>query len=290
MMHKKVAIVTGATSGIGLKTAETLTREAYTVVIACRDKQKGACLAADILEQKGKTGSSVDVMLLDLASLHSVRAFAETFMAKYDRLHLLVNNAGGFYDSLQRTEDGFEMTMGVNYLAPFLLTRLLLPILKNTQGARIVNITSKAAFYAKLKLDEDVFTSHRYGFKAYAASKLAQILFTIDLAEELKGTGVTVNAAYPGRVATNIWKGSSLLMKLVAPIMMRNSISAVEGAKPGIHLAVSPELEGITGKLFDQEGVMEYNKACLDVQRRKELMELSFAALKRFMPLLNLNT
>lgn len=277
-MQEKVAIVTGATSGIGLETAKNLAANGYNVVLAGRDKEKGTCVAAEIIGQWGN--ASAAVLSLDLASMRSVRAFADSFKAKYNQLDVLVNNAGGFYDRLQKTEDGFEMTMGVNYLAPFLLTRLLLPLLRKTEGARIVNITSKAAFYAKLKLDENTFLSHTYGFKAYAASKLAQILFTIDLAEELRDAGVTVNAAYPGRVATNIWQGKSLLMKLVKPLMMRKGISAAEGAKPGIYLATAPAVAGITGKLFDQDGVMEYNKTCLDQELRKKLMELSFAALK----------
>lgn len=268
--------MTGATSGIGLETAKSIAGKGYTVVLACRDIEKGACLCADIISENKL--ADVQVLPLELASLQSVRAFTASFMAKYDKLHVLVNNAGAFNDRLKKTKDGFEMTMGVNYLGPFLLTRLLLPLIKDTAGARIINITSKAAFYAKLKPASDIFSNNTYGFKAYAASKLAQILFTIDLAEELKDTGVTVNAVYPGRVATNIWQGKSLLMKMVAPIMTRRSISAAEGAETGIFLAVSPDVEGITGKLFYNEEVMDYNKTCLDPWLRNKLMHLSFDA------------
>ena len=275
-MVPKVALVTGATSGIGLETAKSLARKDYTVIMACRDMDKGACLVADMISQDER--ADVHILPVDMASLQSVREFVELFTAKHDKLDVLVNNAGAFYDSQKKTEDGFEMTMGVNYLAPFLMTRLLLPLIKHTAGARIINITSKAAFYAKLKPDGKIFSNNTYGFKAYAASKLAQILFTIDLAEELKGTGVTVNAAYPGRVATNIWQGNSFLMKIVAPIMTRKSISAVEGAKTGVHLAVSPDVEGITGKLFYHEALMDYNQTCLDEWLRKKVMQLSFDA------------
>ena len=274
---KKIAIITGATSGIGLESAKDLAGKGFKVVMACRNIEKAACQAGDIINQNGNL--DVEVFPLNLASLESIRAFASKYCASYDKLDVLVNNAGVFCDKLKKTEDGFEMTMGVNYLGPFLLTRLLLPVLKNTTGARVINITSKAAFHAKLNLDKDPFSNRTYGFKAYAASKLAQILFTIDLAEELEDTGVTVNAAYPGRVATNIWKGTSLMMKIVAPIMMRKSISAEEGAKTGIYLAESPFLEGVTGKLFENEQIIEYNQTCRDIVMRKKLIKLSFDAL-----------
>lgn len=276
LVQKKVVVITGATSGIGLEMARDLADKGYEVVMACRDKEKGACLAGDIIRQTGN--AAVKVFKLDMASMQSIEAFSSAFSKEYDTLAVLVNNAGVFCDRLEYTVDGFEMTMGVNYLGSFLLTRLLLPVIKNTPGARIVNVTSRAAFYAKLKLDNNLFTGEKHGFKAYAASKLAQIMFTIDLAEELAGTGITVNVAYPGRVATNIWKGSSLLMKLVAPLMTRKSISAAEGAKTGIYLADSPGVEGVTGKLFYFEEILEYSSNCLDENKRKELMKLSFEA------------
>ena len=277
-MEKKIAVITGATSGIGLETARALAHESFKVVMACRDIDKASSLAKEIINESGN--KDVEVITINLASMRSIREFAALFASRSNKLHVLINNAGVFCDRLQKTEDGFEMTMGVNYLGTFLLTRLLLPIIKSTPGARIINITSKAAFYAKLKLDKNAFTSNTHGFKAYSASKLAQILFTIDLAEELKIQGITVNAAYPGRVATNIWRGDSLMMKIAAPLMMKRSVSAEEGAKTGVHLAVSPAVEGITGKTFYEEDMLEYKENCLDEGQRKKLMELSFEAIK----------
>lgn len=277
-MNKNVAVITGATSGIGLETARALAHEGFKVVMACRDIEKASSLAKEISKQSGNEG--VNVIPVNMASMHSIREFASLFAARYNKLHVLINNAGVFCDRQQKTEDGFELTMGVNYLGPFLLTRLLLPIIKDTPGARIINVISKAAFYAKLKLDENTFTGNTHGFKAYSASKLAQILFTIDLAEELKGHGVTVNAAYPGRVATNIWRGDSLMMRIAAPLMMRRSVSAEEGAKTVIYLAVSPAVEGITGKMYYEEDVLEYKENCLDARLREKLMELSFKAIR----------
>lgn len=277
-MNKKIAVITGATSGIGMETARALAHENFKVVMACRDMDKASFLAKEIIKQSGN--EDVEVIPINLASMLSIREFSALFASRFSKLHVLINNAGVFCDRPQKTEDGFEMTMGVNYLGTFLMTRLLLPIIKSTPGARIINITSKAAFYAKLKLDKNTFTSNTHGFKAYSASKLAQILFTIELAEELKIQGITVNAAYPGRVATNIWRGDSLMMKIAAPLMMQRSVSAEEGAKTGVHLAVSPAVEGITGKTFYEENVLEYKENCLDEGQRKKLMELSFEAIK----------
>lgn len=275
-MAKQIAVVTGATSGIGLETARGLALGDYHVVMACRNMEKASALAMEISEQSGN--SNIEVLTVDMASLQSIRDFAERFTTKYDQLDVLINNAGVFCDRFEKTEDGFEMTMGVNYLGSFLLTRLLLPVIKETPEARIINISSKAAYYARLKTDENIFTDKKSGFRAYSKSKLAQLLFNIELAGELKRTDISANAAYPGRVATKIWQGSSLLMKIVEPLMMRNSISAKEGAETGLYLAMSPDLEGLSGYSFHGEDVLDYNKTCLNKKLRKELIKLSFDA------------
>jgi len=273
---KQFAVVTGATSGIGLETAKGLALEDYHVVMACRNIKKASELAMEISELTGNT--NIEVLKVDMASLGSIRDFAEEFRAKFNQLDVLINNAGVFCDRYEITEDGFEMTMGVNYLGAFMLTRLLLPVIKETPEARVINISSKAAFYARLKTDDNIFTGKISGFQAYSKSKLAQLLFTIELAGELKRTDISVNAAYPGRVATNIWKGSSLLMRIVEPLMMRKSISPKEGAETGLYLAMSPDLEGLSGYLFHGEKVLNYNKNFLNKKLRKELIKKSFDA------------
>ncbi len=284
-MDKKLAVITGATSGIGLEMTRELVDRDYSVVMAVRDKEKAACLAGELINQT--SAADLSVLPVDMASLRSIQDFCTRFKELFGQLHILVNNAGVFTDRLQQTEDGFEMTMGVNYLGPYLMTRLLLPVIKKTPAARIINVASRAALHAKLKADANIFSNRRHGFKAYASSKLAQLLFTIDLAEELQASGVTVNAAYPGRVATNIWKGSGLLMKVLAPLMMRNSLSAAEGAKTGVYLATSPDVEGVSGKLFYFEEIMEYNRYCLDKDLRQRLIDLSFDAVCGALPELN---
>lgn len=273
-MENKIAIVTGATSGIGMETARGLAGKGLGVIMACRDVAKAVKLCKEIKAESGN--NNVEVMKIDLASKKSIRKFAAEYLKKYDRLDVLINNAGLYSDRANKTEDGYELTIGVNYLGPFLLTRLLLPVIKKTQGARIINISSKAAYFAGLKLKKGFFTDGPHGFRAYAASKLAQVLFTIDLAEELADDGITVNAVHPGAVGTNIWKGSGILIKIVGPFMKRTSLSSAEGAVTGIYLATSPEVEGVTGKFFYECKVMKYNKASQNVQMRKKLMEMSF--------------
>lgn len=278
-MDKKLALVTGASSGIGLETARGLAREGCRVVMACRNREKAIPLAEGIAEKCGE--GAVEVMVLELGSFQAICVFADTFKSKYQHLDILINNAGVFTDRQQRTADGFELTMGVNYLAHYLLTRLLLPQLLAAPAARIINVTSRAGLYGKLRVDENLFKGRATSFRAYSASKMAQMLFTIELAEELESAGVTVNAAYPGRVATNIWEDGGLLTRIISGLMMRKSVSAEVGARTGLYLALSPAVAGVSGKLFFEEDIIEYSKACLDENLRRDLIKASDEAVKR---------
>ncbi len=277
-MDKKLALVTGASSGIGLETARGLAREGCRVVMACRNLKKAIPLAKGIIEECGE--GAVEVMALELGSFQAICDFADTFKSKYRRLDILINNAGVFTDRRQTTADGFELTIGVNYLAHYLLTRLLLPQLLAAPAARIINVTSRAGLYGKLQVDENFFKGNAVGFKAYAASKMAQMLFTIELAEELGSAGVKVNAAYPGRVATNIWQGGGLLTRMIGRMMMRKSVSAEVGAKTGIYLALSPSVAETSGKLFFEEDIFEYSKTCRDENLRRNLIKASDLAIE----------
>lgn len=272
----KTIIITGASSGIGLEMTRAIAGEGHTVVMACRNKEKTAAIRAEMQKEKDV---KLDSIPLDLASFASIRGFVREFQSRYQVLHGLINNAGAFFHRLERTEEGFEMTMGVNYLGPFYLTGLLLPTIQRTPKSRIIFISSRASFFTKLQAVPGMFSGKTRGFRAYARSKLALNLFAIDLAEQLAEHDCTVNTVFPGRVATNIWRGKGFLMKLMNPIMMRSSISAAEGAETGIYLALSEEVEGITGKLFEQKKSIAYNEISLDEKLRKRLMLLSFDAI-----------
>ena len=277
-MVQKIALVTGASSGIGLETARGLAQAGCRVVMACRNMDKAVPLAEEINAENN--AGSTEVMELDLASFKAVCDFARAFKVKYKKLDILINNGGVFRDSLGYSADGYEMTMAVNYLGHYLLTKLLLPSLLAAGTGRIINITSKAGLHGKLEPGDNIFKGKAAGFRAYSASKLAQILSTIELAEELGKSRITVNAAYPGRVATNIWQGGGLMTNLVAKLMMRSSVSPAEGAKTGLYLALSPAVSEVSGKLFFEDQVIDYRKVCFDQKLRKALIEASEKAVE----------
>jgi len=249
-MQGRVCIVTGANSGIGKATALGLAQMGATIVMICRNQIKGEEVQNEI---KAKSGNdAVDLMFADLSLQESIRQLAENFQQHYQQLHVLINNAGGVNLSRRETVNGLEMTFAVNYLAPFLLTNLLLDKLKASAPSRIVNVSSESHQSGYIKID-DLQLEKGYRFmRAYGQSKLALVLFTYELARRLQGTGVTANCLHPGFVATNIGQNGvgsvgRSITKLIFSIL---GISPEEGAKTSIYLASSPEIEGITGKYF----------------------------------------
>jgi NAD(P)-dependent dehydrogenase (short-subunit alcohol dehydrogenase family) len=247
-MKDKVCIVTGANTGIGKVTARSLAEAGATVVMVCRDKQKGEAARDEI---KQKTGNQkVELMLADLSSQAQIRKLAEDFKARYNRLDVLVNNAGVYLPKRTLTEDGLETTFAVNHLAYFLLTNLLLDLLKQSAPSRIINVSSAAHHYGKVEFDNFQGEREYKGFPAYSNSKLENILFTRELARRLAGTGVTANALHPGAVSTNIFRR---LPKPIEWLIKAFTLSPEKGAETSIYLATSPEVEGITGKYFEKK-------------------------------------
>ncbi len=275
VMKDKLVLITGANSGIGKETARGLAAMGATLIMACRNLEKAAPVRDAIIEETGNAG--VSLMHVDLASLESIRTFAHEFAGAYTCLDVLINNAGTFSPTRQETQDGFEKTMGTNHLGPFLLTHLLLPFLIEAPSARVVNVSSGAAFFGKIHLDDLQMTKSygMVGFGAYAASKLANVFFTQELAQRLEGTRITVNAAHPGVVSTNIWPDSNWLWSFGDRILSRFWISAEEGARTVIYAATSASLEGITGKFLADEQVREVKGNCRDVTLQKALWRAS---------------
>jgi NAD(P)-dependent dehydrogenase (short-subunit alcohol dehydrogenase family) len=245
----KLAIVTGATSGIGLETCIGLAIQGFHVVMVGRNPAKSEAARKRVWQ--AAPDAKLDVLLADFASLQDVRALAATIFDRYPRIDVLVNNAGMFDVKREISKDGFEMTWAVNHLAPFLLTNLLLDRIKYFHSARILNVASTAHQRGWIDWDDLQKTKNYKWLEAYSQSKLANILFTRELARRLAGTGVTANSLHPGIVATNIaarnWI-SGLFMKLGRPFL----ISAKKGAETSIHLASSPEVDGVTGLYFDK--------------------------------------
>jgi NAD(P)-dependent dehydrogenase (short-subunit alcohol dehydrogenase family) len=251
-MQGKVCMVTGATSGIGKATALGLAQIGATVVMVARDPARGEIAQNEIKTKSGN--NAIDLLLADLSSQQSIRQLAENFQQRYTQLHVLINNAGTIRLTRRETVDGLEMTFAVNHLAPFLLTNLLLDVLKANAPARIVNVSSSAHEAGYIKMDDLQTKKHYRPMRVYGQSKLALMLFTYELARRLEGTGVTANCLHPGFAATNIGQsGLGLVGRAVAKfIVSRLGISPEEGAKTSIYLASSPDVEGVTGKYFVQ--------------------------------------
>jgi retinol dehydrogenase 14 len=246
-MTGKTCLITGGNSGIGKATALGLARMGWNVVIVSRSKEKGEKALTDIVSTSGNR--NIELMLADMSSQDSVRNLASDFRASHERLHLLVNNAGVYLTRRISTVDGLEATFATNHLGTFLLTNLLLDVLKASAPARIVNVSSDAHFGAKVNFEDLQGEKKFSGWRAYGQSKLAMILFTHELAKRLEGTGVTVNSAHPGVVRTNFANNNGLVtfgFRLLRPFF----ISPQTAAKRILYVATSPDLDRVSGKYF----------------------------------------
>jgi NAD(P)-dependent dehydrogenase (short-subunit alcohol dehydrogenase family) len=248
-MHDKVCLVTGATDGIGKVTARVLVERGAHVIVVGRKQAKTEKVVAEIKQKTGR--DTVDYLLADFASLAETRQLVAQFQARYDRLDVLVNNAGTMLVSRQETADHLETTFAVNHLGYFLLTNLLLDVLIASAPARIINVCSDAHVGRELDFDDLQMVQHYQGMEAYGRSKLANLYFTYELARRLDGTGVTVNTVHPGFVGTNIGADNiPLLGKPIKWLINLLAMSPEKGAQTSIYLATSPEVTGVTGKYF----------------------------------------
>lgn len=272
-MQGKICLVTGSSSGIGKVTARELARMGATVVMVCRDRAKGEAAQAEI---KAASGSEqVDLLLADLTSLADVRRVAADFKQKYTRLHILIHNAGAINSARKVTPDGLEATFAANYLAPFLLTEQLLDVLKASAPARIVNVSSAAHQAGRIDF-ADLQGEKRYNpWKAYGQAKLALLLFTYELASQLEGSGVTVNALHPGVIASNFDQGLSNFFRFGWKLMYPFLSSVERGAQTTLYLATSPEVEGVSGKYFVNLRERKSSSRSYSEATRQRLWQLS---------------
>lgn len=249
-LEGKTCFVTGATSGIGEETALAMARAGARVGILARSPERADETRERITREVG--GEPIVVVHGDLASLESVRSAAQEILERFDALHLLINNAGLIHLSRTTSADGFESTFAVNHLGPFLLTSLLLDRIKKSAPARIVNVASDAHRFARRGLDlSDLQNEQRYGaFRAYGQSKLANILFTVELAKRVEGQGVTANALHPGAVATRLGKNNGLLARVSLPFLKPFFRTPAQGAETSIYLASDPGLADTSGGYF----------------------------------------
>lgn len=248
-MTGKIVMITGANSGMGLATTVELAKSGAHVIMACRSQSRGEAALRQAQQESGS--SNIELMTLDLGSFDSIRAFASEFKAKYDRLDVLVNNAGVVTIKRELTQDGYEAMMGVNHLGHFLLTNELLESLQHARQGRIVNVSSGAHKVGSIHFDDPNLSKGFNVAKGYAQSKLANILFTKELARRLQPTRVTVNTLHPGAVSTSIGVNrdtgfGNAVHKLLRPFFL----TPLEGARTAIYLASSPKVEHVTGEYY----------------------------------------
>ena len=248
-MEGQICLVTGANAGIGKQTALELAQMGATVVLVARDPQRGEAARAAIVTASGNP--RVDLLQADFSSPALIRTMTEAFKARYDRLDVLVNNAGVYLTQRQETADGLEMTFAVNHLGYFMTTLLLWDSLLAARSARVINLSSDAHRQAKLNFD-DLQNKRKYaGFRAYGQSKLANVLFTYELDRRRDDAPITINAVHPGFVASNFGRNNrgvvGLFMTRLVPLFAK---TVVEGAATSVYLASSPEVAGVSGQYF----------------------------------------
>jgi NAD(P)-dependent dehydrogenase (short-subunit alcohol dehydrogenase family) len=277
-MTGRTVLITGGNAGIGKETAVALAGAGADVVFTARDPVRGADALAEIRRRSGS--DTVDVMALDLARFASVHEFVEEWTAGHDHLDVLVNNAGLVLNTRRETDDGNEMTFQVNHLGPFLLTQLLREQLVAGDAARVVNVASDAHKSARKGLDFDDLQSsrHRYrSFNVYGKTKLANILFTRELARRWDDTGVTANAVHPGFVASSFGRDGDTgrLGALVFPLLKPFALNPEQGARTQVYVASAPELAGITGGYWVKSAPATPSAAAQDDAAAARLWEVS---------------
>ena len=277
----KTILITGSTNGIGLEAAVTLAREGHKVVLVGRDEAKTRRSVDEVKQRSGSV--NVESLLGDFSSQASVRALAEAYRKKYDRLDVLVNNAGTVNTERVLTKDGLENTFAVNHLGYFLLTQLLLDLVIKSAPARIVVVSSAGHYRGTMDLEDLGFEKGGYGIMAaYTRSKLANVMMTRSLAKRLDGKGVTVNALHPGGVATGIWeRAPSWTRPLIAVLKKVAFITPEEGSKTLTYLATSPEVEGKTGLYFEKNKPKECAPLAKDEVLAEKLWVKSAELVKR---------
>jgi len=271
-MAGRTVLVTGGTGGIGLATAARLAGLGARVGLVGRDGARADAAA----ERLRDSGGEVDVFLADLSAQRDVRSLAERVLAAYPRLDVLVNNVGGYWATRHETADGLERTFAVNHLAPFLLTHLLLDRLRASAPARVVTVSSGAQAMGRIDIDDLQGRQGYNGQRAYNQSKLANVMFTYELARRLEGTGVTANVLHPGVVRTAFaQEDSGRWMRLMLPVVRPFMKSPDRGADTSVLLASSPELEHVSGRYFANGRVKDSSRASHDTAMAARLWSVS---------------
>lgn len=270
------ALVTGANSGIGKETARALAHLGWQVILVCRNPIRGAAALAELRHDTGNEALTLE--LADMGVMTQVRALAERVLAKYDRLDVLVNNAGVYLPKRIETEEGFEATFAINHLGYFLLTALLQERLRASGAARIVNVSSEAHRSGRIDFGDLQCEQHGYsGMHAYANSKLANILFTYELARRLQGTEVVANCLHPGVVGTNIGRGYASFVRALFLLLRPVLMAPEKGAATSVYLASDPAAGNMTGQYFIRKKPVRSSPQSYDAEVARRLWVVSEA-------------
>ncbi|CAL8313401.1 unnamed protein product [Merluccius merluccius] len=272
-LEGKTVLITGANTGIGKETALDLAKRGARIIMACRDAERGQAAVKEVVA--GSQNADVAYMKLDLSDTKSIREFAEAVNQGEPKLNILINNAGIMAIPYAKTADGFEMQIGVNHLGHFLLTRLLIDLMKRSAPARVVTVSSMAHAWGDMNFD-DLNSEKSYDKKsAYQQSKLANVLFTRSLAKKLEGTGVTAYSLHPGVVQTELWRHlngpQQTIMKMVSPFTK----TSVQGAQTSIYCAVDPSLENESGGYYSDCAPASCSRAAQNDESAQRLWEMS---------------
>ncbi|MBY8999474.1 MAG: SDR family oxidoreductase [Candidatus Heimdallarchaeota archaeon] len=268
----KTCMITGANTGIGKETARQIAALGAQVIMVCRNQEKGEQAKEEIIQTTDN--QDIELLICDLASLKDVKRFTEEFLQTHANLHVLINNAGVFHMKRTTTQDGYESTFAVNYLAHYYLTELLLPLLKRSFPSRIINLSSNIHRTFKIKMKDPLLEKGYMGQLAYSNSKTAMVLFTNKLVRELEGTKVAVNSVNPGHVKTQMTTfGLSKWFRKIADIIPTRSIE--QSAKTSVYAASSNDIAGITGKYFTDCKESKTAKMTKDTKNQDFLWELS---------------
>ncbi len=269
----KTALVTGANSGIGLETARGLAKAGMEVVMVCRSRKRGEIAREEIKQSTGQ--DRLTLLIADLSSMTSIRILAKTVHEQFSKLEILINNAAVICPKPELTKDRFERQFAVNHLAPFLLTHLLLDLLKQSGAGRIINVSSQ--MHQRTKFDFNNLQGERdyHPRRVYAQTKLANVLFTMELSRRLKGTGITANSLHPGTVSTGLFGTFLGLPRWLKFLWGWFGVSPEKGAKTSLYLATSPQVAGISGRYFKNSRPYPVNPIANDENIAKRLWDLS---------------
>ncbi len=271
----QIFLVTGATDGIGKVTAEEIAKKEATVILIGRHAEKTKSVTEEILENTGN--NKVDHFIADLSSQEQIHKLVDKYSERYPHCDVLINNAGALFTSRQESVDGIEMTFALNHLNYFLLTHLMLPKMPTDSPARIINVSSMAHQGGSINFKDIEHKNFYNGWGAYSQSKLANILFTYELARKLESSNITTNTLHPGIVATKFGANNGFMGSMLRTAMNLISISAEDGAKTQIYLATSDELEGITGKYYDNCKQVSTSRESYNTDVAHRLWELSLS-------------